>query len=87
MAIEPQLTWSPTAGPCLKPARPLHPRSLCVGLSLPVDGGILAFHRRGAGEFMLSLFLTSIMADYRDLSRINPDCTLHWQSFFVDARS
>jgi len=44
-----------------------------VGLSLPVDGGILAFHRRGAGEFMLSLFLTSIMADYRDLSQIHPD--------------
>lgn len=73
MAIEPQLTWSLTAGPCLKPARPLHPRSLCVGLSLPVDGGILAFHRRGARELIFSLFMTSIMADFRDLSRIHPD--------------
>lgn len=73
MAIEPQLTWSPTAGPCLKPARPPHPRSLCVGLSLPVDGGILAFHRLGAREFMFWLFLASIMADYCDLSRIYPD--------------
>jgi hypothetical protein len=73
MAIESQLTWSPTAGPCLKPARPLHPRSLCVGLPLPVDGGILAFHRRGARELIFSLSITSIMADFRDLSRIHPD--------------
>jgi hypothetical protein len=46
---------------------------LCVGLSLPVDGGILAFHRRGARELIFSLSMTSIMADFRDLSRIHPD--------------
>jgi hypothetical protein len=69
MAIESQLTWSPTAGPCLKPARPLHPRSLCVGLPLPVDGGILGFHRLGAREFIFRRLLPqlwNILGIYRE---------------------